>query len=173
MLDRLRLGSAARLNGYVTAVAVGGSAVLGLALHQGWTVFTEPSLALVVVVAMAVATEVAPVSDHPVLSRVQVITTSTAFVVAALAEWGWAAAAIIGAVASLVGDLVHRRRPKKLLFNLGQYSLMYGATGLVHQALGGRHPFQTSASQVLALLAAAATAAILNVLATQLVCMLD
>jgi signal transduction histidine kinase len=173
MLDRPRLGLAARLNGYVTAVAVGGSAVLGLALHQGWTVFTKPSLALVVVAAMALTTEVAPISDHPVLPRVQVITTSTAFVVAALAEWGWPTAVIIGAASSLVGDLVHRRPLKKLLFNLGQFSLMYGATGLVHQALGGRHPFQTSASQVLALLVAAATGAILNVLATQLVCMLD
>ncbi len=179
MLGRNRLGTSSGrrqptvLNGYVTLVAVAGLAVLGLALHEGWATFRQPSLALWVLVALAVGTEVAPVSSHPWLPNFHSSTTSTPFVLAVLAQWNGAAAVIAGAVSSALGDLTHRLPLKKVVFNVGQYSLMYGTMAVVYRALGGTQPFELSGWQVLALLVAGAAGALVNVLATRTVLVLD
>src|SRR6266536_4077563 len=179
MLGRNRLGTSSGrrqptvLNGYVTLVAVAGLAVLGLALHEGWATFRQPSLALWVLVALAVGTEVAPVSSHPWLPNFHSSTTSTPFVLAVLAQWNGAAAVIAGAVSSALGDLTHRLPLKKVVFNVGQYSLMYGTMAVVYRALGGTPPFELSGWQVLALLVAGAAGALVNVLATRTVLVLD
>src|SRR6266511_1228492 len=127
MFGRSRLGPHSSLNGYVLIVAVAGLAVLAAAAAQGWATFAHPSLALWVLVAMALVTEVTPLSDHPLLPYVQSSSTSTPFVIAVLAQWGGAPAVIVGAASSLLGDVVHRRPGRKTIFNLAQYSLMYGA----------------------------------------------
>src|SRR6266511_4013818 len=117
MFGRSRLGPPSSLNGYVLIVAVAGLAVLAAAAAQGWATFAHPSLALWVLVAMALVTEVTPLSDHPLLlPYVQSSSTSTPFVIAVLAQWGGAPAVIVGAASSLLGDVVHRRPGRKTIF---------------------------------------------------------
>src|SRR6266545_1988305 len=173
MFGRSRLGPPSSLNGYVLIVAVAGLAVLAAAAAQGWATFAHPSLALWVLVAMALVTEVTPLSDHPLLPYVQSSSTSTPFVIAVLAQWGGAPAVIVGAASSLLGDVVHRRPGRKTIFNLAQYSLMYGAMAGVYQALGAGAPFELRWRQVLTLVLAGAAGELVNVVATQLVRVLD
>src|SRR6266545_4205649 len=151
MFGRSRLGPPSSLNGYVLIVAVAGLAVLAAAAAQGWATFAHPSLALWVLVAMALVTEVTPLSDHPLLPYVQSSSTSTPFVIAVLAQWGGAPAVIVGAASSLLGDVVHRRPGRKTIFNLAQYSLMYGTMAGVYHALGASPPFELRWRQVLTL----------------------
>src|SRR6266540_4159404 len=110
MFGRSRLGPPSSLNGYVLIVAVAGLAVLAAAAAQGWATFAHPSLALWVLVAMVLVTEVTPLSDHPLLPYVQSSSTSTPFVIAVLAQWGGAPAVIVGAASSLL-DGRARHRP--------------------------------------------------------------
>ena len=173
MLGRPRLRVPSSLSGYVTVVAVAGLAVLAIALQQGWATFTQPSPALWVLTAVALATELAPVSDDLALPYALGRTTSTPFVIAVLAQWGGAPAVIVGAASTLVGDAVNRRSPRKLAFNLGQYSLMYGAMAVVYRALGAGQPFELGGRQVLALVLAGAAGAVVNVVATEVVCRLE
>src|SRR6266498_2077585 len=172
MFGRSRLGPPSSLNGYVLIVAVAGLAVLAAAA-QGWATFAHPSLALWVLVAMALVTEVTPLSDHPLLPYVQSSSTSTPFVIAVLAQWGGAPAVIVGAASSLLGDVVHRRPGRKTIFNLAQYSLMYGAMAGVYHALGASPPFELRWRQVLTLVLAGAAGEFVNLVATQLVRVLD
>src|SRR6266542_754694 len=164
MFGRSRLGPPSSLNGYVLIVAVAA---------QGWATFAHPSLALWVLVAMALVTEVTPLSDHPLLPYVQSSSTSTPFVIAVLAQWGGAPAVIVGAASSLLGDVVHRRPGRKTIFNLAQYSLMYGAMAGVYHALGASPPFELRWRQVLTLVLAGAAGELVNLVATQLVRVLD
>jgi len=173
MFGRSRLGPPSSLNGYVLIVAVAGLAVLAAAAAQGWATFAHPSLALWVLVAMALVTEVTPLSDHPLLPYVQSSSTSTPFVIAVLAQWGGAPAVIVGAASSLLGDVVHRRPGRKTIFNLAQYSLMYGAMAGVYHALGASPPFELRWRQVLTLVLAGAAGELVNLVATQLVRVLD
>jgi signal transduction histidine kinase len=161
------------LNGYVAVVAVAGGAVLGLAISHGWATFTEPSLALWVLVVMALGTELTPLSDHPLLPYVQSSSTSAPFLVALLAQWGGAPAVIVAAASSLLGDLVHRRSLNKATFNLGRHSLMYGTIAVVYRALGGTQPFELGGRQVLGLVLAGAAGAVVNVVATEVLRALD
>src|SRR6266508_3124516 len=164
MFGRSRLGPPSSLNGYVLIVAVAGLA---------WATFAHPLLALWVLVAMALVTEVIPLSDHPLLPYVQSSSTSTPFVIAVLAQWGGAPAVIVGAASSLLGDVVHRRPGRKTIFNLAQYSLMYGAMAGVYHALGASPPFELRWRQVLTLVLAGAAGELVNLVATQLVRVLD
>src|SRR6266542_2608166 len=173
MFGRSRLGPPSSLNGYVLIVAVAGLAVLAAAAAQGWATFAHPSLALWVLVAMALVTEVTPLSDHPLLPYVQSSSTSTPFVIAVLAQWGGAPAVIVGAASSLLGDVVHRRPGRKTIFNLAQYSLMYGTMAGVYHALGASPPFELRWRQVLTLVLAGAAGELVNLVATQLVRVLD
>ncbi len=169
MLDRTRLGAPSSLNRYVAVVAVAGLAVFAIALQQGWATFTRPSLALWVLVAMAVGTELAPMAENRALPYVLGRTTSTPFVIAVLAQWGGAPAVIVGAASTLVADAVHRRSFRKLAFNLGQYSLTYGAMALVYRSLGASAPFEAGGRQVLALVVAGVAGGLVNVVATEVV----
>src|SRR6266540_4214137 len=162
MFGRSRLGPPSSLNGYVLIVAVAGLAVLAAAAAQGCATFAHPSLALWVLVAMALVTEVTPLSDHPLLPYVQSSSTSTPFVIAVLAQWGGAPAVIVGAASSLLGDVVHRRPGRKTIFNLAQYSLMYGAMAGVYHALGASPPFELRWRQVLTLVLAGAAGELVN-----------
>src|SRR6266511_271254 len=173
MFGRSRLGPHSSLNGYVLIVAVAGLAVLAAAAAQGWATFAHPSLALWVLVAMALVTEVTPLSDHPLLPYVQSSSTSTPFVIAVLAQGGGAPAVIVGAASSLLCDVVHRRPGRKTIFNLAQYSLMYGTMAGVYHALGASPPFELRWRQVLTLVLAGAAGELVNLVATQLVRVLD
>jgi signal transduction histidine kinase len=169
MLGRPRLGAPSRLNGYVVVVVAAGAVVLAVAVATGWSGFARPSLALWVLVALALVTEVMLVSDNPALPYAQSRTTSASFVIAVLAQWGGAPAVILGAASALVGDAFSRRPARKAAFNAAQYSLLYGAMAVVYRALGGVQPFELRAGQLLALTVAVLAGAAVNLLATQLV----
>jgi signal transduction histidine kinase len=167
MLGGTRLGARSSLNSYVLVVALAGLAVLGVAVQHGRTTLAHPSLALWVLAAMAVVTEMVPVSHNLALPYILSRTTSTPFVIAVLAQWGGATAVIVGAASSLIGDLARRREPRKAAFNLGQYSLMYGVMAVAYRALGATPPFELRARQIVALVVAGAAGAVVNVVVTQ------
>ncbi|HZD37414.1 MAG TPA: HAMP domain-containing sensor histidine kinase [Actinomycetes bacterium] len=169
MLTASRLGVRSSLHGYVLVVALAGLAVLGVAVGQSRATLAHASLALGVLAAMAAVTEVAPVSQNLALPYVLNRTTSTPFVIAVLAQWGGGPAVIVGAASSLIGDLARRRPPRKVAFNLGQYSLMYAVMAVVYRALGASAPFELRARQIAALVVAGAAGAVVNVVVTQVV----
>jgi signal transduction histidine kinase len=173
MLGRLRFGAPSRLDSYVAVVVAAGAAALGIAAVQGWRCFAEPSLGLWTLVALALLTEVTLVSNNPVLPHVQRRTTSAAFVIAVLAQWGGAPAVLLGAASSLVGDAAARRPPRKAAFNAAQYALLYGAMALVYRALGGVQPFELRPSGLLALGVGVAAGAAVNLLVAQLASRLE
>jgi signal transduction histidine kinase len=173
MLGRLRFGAPTRLDSYVAVVVAAGAAALGVAAVQGWGYFAEPSLGLWTLVALALVTEVALVSNNPVLPYAQSRTTSAAFVIAVLAQWGGAPAVLLGVASALLGDGVARRPPRKAAFNAAQYALLYGAMALVYRVLGGTQPFQLRPARLLALGVAVAAGAAVNLLAAQLASRLE
>lgn len=86
--------------------------------------------------AFAVAGELLPIRA----SRdgdVEEIAVSTTFVFAILLHYGTAEAMLVAAVASAVADLVDRKEPWKVAFNVGQYAVTIAAAGAVFGALGG------------------------------------
>jgi two-component system OmpR family sensor kinase len=173
MLGRLRFGAPSRLDSYVAVVVAAGAAALGIAAVQGWRCFAEPSLGLWTLVALALVAEVTLVSSNPALPDLQSRTTSAAFVVAVLAQWGGAAAVLLGAASALVGDAFSRRPARKAAFNAAQYALLYGAMAVVYRALGGTQPFELRTGRLLALTVAVLAGAAVNLLATQLVARIE
>ena len=167
MLARRRLRAPLQLDSYVAAVVAAGAVVVALASLQGWRAYADQSLALWILVTLALVTEAVLVSDDPALPYVQSRTTSAAFVIAVLAQWGGAPAVLLGTASAVVGDAVSRRPPRKLAFNAAQYALLYGSMALVYRALGGSQPFQLRTERLLALGAAVAAGAAVNLLAAQ------
>jgi hypothetical protein len=167
MLGRPRFGAPSQLDSYVAVVAATGAAVVAVAGFQGWHAFAEGSLGLWMLVALALVTEMTLVSDNPVLPYVQSRTTSAAFVIAVLAQWGGAPAVLLGTASAVVGEAASRRPPRKLAFNAAQYALLYGSMALVYRALGGTQPFQLRPARLLALGVAVAAGAAVNLLAAQ------
>jgi signal transduction histidine kinase len=173
MLARPRFGAPSQLNGYVAAVVTAGAAVLAVAATIGWSSFARPSPALWVLVGLALVAEVTLVSSNPALPDLQSRTTSAAFVVAVLAQWGGAAAVLLRAVSALVGDAFSRRPARKAAFNAAQYALLYGAMAVVYRALGGTQPFELRTGRLLALTVAVLAGAAVNLLATQLIARIE
>jgi len=88
------------------------------------------------------------------------IGTSTTFGFAVLLAFGTAAAALVFAGATIVADLVFGKRPIKLLFNVGQYTLSVAAAGAVLDALGGAD--EITIASLGAVFASAATLFLVN-----------
>ena len=88
------------------------------------------------------------------------IVTSTTFGFAVLLAFGTAAAALVFAGATIVADLVFGKRPIKLLFNVGQYTLSVAAAGAVLDALGGAD--EITIASLGAVFASAATLFLVN-----------
>jgi signal transduction histidine kinase len=126
---------------YVLAVsAVGLCLLVLLVLGSGpTTVLQQPPLFWVLLASLVV------IESLPILSRLsggtQDATTAEAFAFAILLGWGTAAAVVAVALAVLVSDLLRRAGPEKLVFNVGQYSLLMAAAGGVYELLGGGRPF--------------------------------
>jgi signal transduction histidine kinase len=126
---------------YVLAVsAVGLALVVLLVLGNGpTTVLQQPPQFWVLLISMVV------VESLPILSKVaggtKYVTTAEAFTFAILLGWGTTAAMLALVVAVLVSDLLRRAAPEKLVFNLGQYSLLMAVAGGVYELLGGDRPF--------------------------------
>jgi signal transduction histidine kinase len=129
------------LHAYVLAVsAVGLCLVAVLAVANGpTTMLQQPPLFWVLLVSLVV------IESLPILSKVsggtQEATTAEAFAFAILLGWGTTAATLALALAVLVSDLLRRAAPEKVLFNVGQYSLLMAVAGGVYEVLGGGRPF--------------------------------
>ena len=129
------------LHAYVLAVsAVGLCLVVLLVVVQGPpTMLRQPPLFWVLLASLVL------MESLPILTKVsggtQAVTTAEAFAFAILLGWGTTAAVVAYALAVLVSDLLRRAAPEKLIFNVGQYSLMMAVAGGVFQLLGGGRPF--------------------------------
>ena len=69
---------------------------------------------------------------------------STAFVFATLYVWGFAPAILLQALAVIMGELMRRKSPWKLFFNVGQYVLSVTAAWVV-MSIAGVHPTMSAA----------------------------
>src|SRR6266498_2410398 len=125
-----------------------------LAVRGGVHAAVSAPVAYWLLVGLLVASELRPITV-PRRDEAYSVTISTTFAVALLLGWGLGAAAVSYALASVVGDLVHHRPPRAVLFNAAQYGLTLAAAGLVYQLLGGQIPFATSNGDLLAFLGAA------------------
>jgi len=120
--------------------AVGLSVVALLVLGSGpTTLLQQPPLFWVLLASLVV------IESLPILSRISGgtmdATTAEAFAFAILLGWGTTAAVVAYALAVLVSDLLRRAAPEKLIFNVGQYSLIMAVAGGVYELLGGDRPF--------------------------------
>jgi signal transduction histidine kinase len=151
-------GRAAAFRVWLVAVAAAGlTALVVAAVNDGRELLDQASPAFWTVAALVVATDLFFI-ELP--NRDERITVSSTFAVAVLLGWGIAAGLLVSAVASAVSDLLHRQSPRKLVFNVAQYSLSMGAAGIVWALLGGRAPFTTG--QLPAFVAAALVYSIVN-----------
>ena len=129
------------LHAYVLAVsAVGLCLVVVFAVVNGPAIMRhQPPLFWVLLVSLLV------IESLPIRSKAtggtQEATTAEAFAFAILLGWGTEAATLALALAVLVSDLLRRAAPEKVLFNVGQYSLLMAVAGGVYEVLGGDRPF--------------------------------
>jgi signal transduction histidine kinase len=138
---------------YVLAVSAVGFALVALLVAGSGpaTVLQQPPLFWALLVSLVV------VESLPILSKVsggtKDVTTAEAFAFAILLGRGTTAAVVALAAAVLVSEMLRRAAPEKLVFNLGQYSLLMAVAGGVYELFGGGRPF--SAIDLLAYAAAA------------------
>jgi signal transduction histidine kinase len=138
---------------YVLAVSAVGLVLVALLVRASGpgAVLQQPPLFWVLLASMVL------IESLPILSRLsggtQDVTTAEAFAFAILLGWGTTAAVVALALAVLVSDVLRRAAPEKLLFNVGQYSLLMAVAGGVYELLGGDRSF---AAQDLVAFAAAA-----------------
>jgi hypothetical protein len=117
-----------------------------LSTWVGWALVVASVLALTpsmlramgapfaMVVAVVVLSELRPV----VMTRLvgNPVSISLAFVFAALYVWGLAPALVVMAGAVIMSELLQRKPPWKLMFNVGQYTISVTAAWLVLLAAG-------------------------------------
>jgi signal transduction histidine kinase len=126
---------------YVLAVSAVGLALVALLVADSGptTVLQQPPLFWVLLASLVVT------ESLPILSRIsggtKDATTAEAFAFAILLGWGITAAVVAVVLAVLVSDLLRRAAPEKLVFNVGQYSLLMAMAGGVYELLGGDRPF--------------------------------
>ncbi|MEZ5116190.1 MAG: EAL domain-containing protein [Candidatus Nanopelagicales bacterium] len=113
----------------------GGWAVLAFAVARAigdGLVSVGPALLMLTV--LVVVSEL-----RPAVTRVfggDTVSSSLAFVLAALYLWGPVPALLLQALSGLIGELVARKPPWKLLFNIGQYELSLLAAWVVMVVAG-------------------------------------
>jgi signal transduction histidine kinase len=114
----------------VVPVALGGAAIVALALSRG-----VGSLSVLVLALLAAATlsEAFPIPIEGVTAGET--SFSTVFIAAAGSLYGWRAGALVGAGAMLLVELRVRRSLLKLAFNSALYALSGGAAGLVAEMM--------------------------------------
>jgi len=141
------------LHAYVLAVsAVGLCLVVLFAVTNGPAIIRHQPPLFWVLLASLLVIESLPIRSKAA-GGTQEATTAEAFAFAILLGWGTEAATLALALAVLVSDLLRRAAPEKVLFNVGQYSLLMAAAGGVYELLGGDRPFV--AQDLLAFAAAA------------------
>jgi diguanylate cyclase (GGDEF)-like protein len=152
-----RVGAAA-FWAYLGLVTLAGLALLASQVGQlGTGDFTVMRAALIVVASLVVVGEVRPL----VIAGMDVngVSTSTAFIFALLLHLGLPMALLMQAIAIIVADLTYRRAPWRTGFNIGQYSLSFGASALVLSLMGRHagalHPLDVGGRDLPAIAAAA------------------
>jgi signal transduction histidine kinase len=126
---------------YVLAVSAVGLALVALLVVNSGpaTVLQQPALFWVLLASLVV------IESLPILSKVsggtKDVTTAEAFAFAILLGRGTTAAVVALAAAVLVSEMLRRAAPEKLVFNVGQYSLLMAVAGGVYELLGGDRPF--------------------------------
>jgi diguanylate cyclase (GGDEF)-like protein len=115
---------------YVAGVVVAGIALLVGAAVEGGLLPEEQVGTYVMLTAIIVLGELLPVTVT-FRNEKQDVTTSTTFAFAVLLMFGVAPALIAQAVASITSDLISRKVWWKAAFNVGQYTLSWGAAALV------------------------------------------
>jgi signal transduction histidine kinase len=129
------------LHAYVLAVsAVGLCLVVLLAIGSGSKALLQQPPLFWVLLTSLVVFESLPIPSK-VSGGTQQATTAEAFAFAILLGWGTTAAVLSLALAGLVSDLLRRAAPEKILFNIGQYSLLMAVAGSAYEVLGGDRPF--------------------------------
>jgi signal transduction histidine kinase len=145
---------------YVGAVTVVGLGLLGfLVTRLDFDAIAADTIGFWLFAALALIGELFPIT-LPRERDVEEIGTSTTFGFAVLLAFGTAAAAIVFASATIVADVLYGKRPFKVLFNLGQYTISVAAAGAVYQAIGGTP--RVSLGSLIAIFASAAVLFLVN-----------
>jgi diguanylate cyclase (GGDEF)-like protein len=116
---------------YVSLVVLGGGFLLvPQLLGLNGDEFRLMGAAFGVVAALVVFGEIRPLvtAGSPDSNGVN---TSTAFVFALLLHWGLAVALLMQTVATILADAARQKAPWRTAFNVAQYTLSFGAAGLV------------------------------------------
>jgi diguanylate cyclase (GGDEF)-like protein len=119
---------------YVAAVVAAGVGVIALLAPAIPGIVHHADLRLVLLVGAVFAGELLPIRLGPQQGEVA---PSTTFTFAILLTFGLPAAAAVQGLASLATDVVQRKRPVAIAFNVAQYVLAVSAAGLVHYLLVG------------------------------------
>jgi signal transduction histidine kinase len=129
------------LHVYVLAVSVLGLCVLALlASTQGLTMLVQQPPLFWALLACLIVVESVPILSSG-SGGTQVATTAEAFAFAILFSQGRTAATFALVLGLLVADVLRRAGLERILFNVGQYSLLMATAGSVYQLLGGGGPF--------------------------------
>jgi diguanylate cyclase (GGDEF)-like protein len=148
----MRLRALARIELYVAAVILGGVAVLAAVAPQVPGLVAGADMRLAILVGAVLVGELVPVRLGPGQGEVA---PSTTFTFAILLTFGGPAAALAQGLGSLTADVVHRKRPKFVAFNVSQYLLAVSAAGMMHALIaGGPHSEDIGVMQLLGVLAA-------------------
>lgn len=121
----------------VTSVGCGLAAFLAVLvvtrseLAEEWT-----SQAFWMLAVLAVVGELVPFRV-PYRHEAQEVTLSTTFVLAILFAFGFPCAVVVQAVGSILSDIYQRKVWWKAAFNVGQYTVSWGAAALVLTLVGG------------------------------------
>jgi signal transduction histidine kinase len=128
------------LHAYVLAVSAVGLGLMSvLAGREGLATIRElPAVFWALVVCLVVSESFPVLLPRP---GTELATTAETFAFAILLGWGIVPAAFALLLGLLVADGLRRTAPEKVLFNLGQYSLVMVVAGGVYEVLGGGHPF--------------------------------
>jgi hypothetical protein len=120
---------------YIGAVIAAGAAIaLPLAILEGPRVVGHMELPFVILALAVALGEILPVKLGEGEGE---LVPSTTFTFALVLFGGIAASALVQLVASSIADRIHRKRLVHWSFNIGQYMLAIGASGLVFQRLAG------------------------------------
>src|SRR3954454_23787512 len=120
---------------YIGAIIAAGAAILApLAVLEGPRVVSHVDLPFAILAVAVLVGEVLPIKLGDGEGE---LVPSTTFTFALVLFGGVAAAALTQLVASTVADRFHGKRLVHWAFNLGQYGLAIGASGLVFELIAG------------------------------------
>jgi signal transduction histidine kinase len=145
---------------YVAAVTIIGLGLLGLLITRlDLGAIAADTVGFWLFAALALIGELFPIT-LPREGDVEEIGTSTTFGFAVLLAFGTSAAAIVFAAATIVADVLFGKRPFKVLFNLGQYTISVATAGAVYHAIGSSP--RVSVGSLIAIFASAAVLFVVN-----------